>query len=443
MTANRIATSIVIAIFAFLGHISCTAYNEHLMEPRRSLNRRLQPSSGSPGATGSLGDASDESMGDAFRENNLSEEQEELEGDSGLQAQATMGLMSSAASPSASLLSPSLSPSSSSSSSSSSPSSSSSSSESYADTPREELMSMAGFIESRRRARARQRHLRTQSFRRTILNGVGMERPPSTSMDSETRRALLNWLLQIHGTENAQLVQRVQEERRCYLGQCSTPPGMNASLWQDTADHTLKLNFPLPRLNRRRSKDEEVDQAKLNVFVRPRAGCPCLDESGEPVPGFIVSLHQFTRRLVVRKGRVIRRTTFLDSARVPFGGNVWVRLDMRRAAQLWMTRPRRNLGLEIRVSHVNGTSVDARSVLGLPHCSTSQIERSCRYESGPKVEMVSWPVTWHDRQIQLHQGHPYLDLRTIDKSQTTVDLEQTFGSAPLQLGNLEDFYNRQ
>ena len=66
----------------------------------------------------------------------------------------------------------------------------------------------------------RQSELRTQSFRRTILNGLGLERAPATSINPDTRRALLNWLLQRQLDENTQPAQRVHVQRNCYLGQC-------------------------------------------------------------------------------------------------------------------------------------------------------------------------------------------------------------------------------
>lgn len=305
---------------------------------------------------------------------------------------------------------------------------------------RSRVNQIAQLVESRRRAaRARQSELRAQSLSRTILNGLNVEPASAISIDSETRSALLNWLLQQHQTGDFRLAQRARVQRNCYLGQCSVPRGVNATLWQDLTSQALRLNFQLPRLNSRGGNLEEVEQAELNLFVKPREGCPCVDENGDQIPGYIVSVHQFTRRLVMRKRRVVHRTTLLESVRIPFGGNAWLRLNVTQAAQMWMARPRRNLGLEIQVKHSNGTLVDARSVIGYPDCTTTVIERSCVYGSSPGIQLLPWPQTWRDRNLQLVRGRPYLDLRVVDGSQTTLDASAVYSSTPRRLGTLNDF----
>ncbi|GFS22201.1 hypothetical protein ElyMa_003357700 [Elysia marginata] len=108
-----------------------------------------------------------------------------------------------------------------------------------------------------------------------------------------------------------------------------------------------------------------------------------------------------------------------------------------------MSRPRRNLGLEIRVKHSNGTRVDARSVLGLPDCTATETERSCVHGSGPGIQLLPWPQSWHQRHLQLLQGRPYLDLRVVDRSRTTIDVAESFGPTPRRLGNLNDFFASQ
>ncbi|RUS91796.1 hypothetical protein EGW08_000367 [Elysia chlorotica] len=341
----------------------------------------------------------------------------------------------------------SLSPSSSLMSSSSSPSSSPSRQASSWLEPGSRISSvrLAHAIEARRRARARQGELRTQGFRRTILNGLGLEHAPSPapSINPATRQALLNWLLQRQREDSAQPTHRPHVQRNCFLGQCTVPMGVNSSLWQDMAPHRLRLNFQLPRISRRGEQREEVESAELSLFVKPREGCPCLDDNGNQIPGYIVSVHQFTRRLVMRKRRVVHRTSLLDSVRVPYGGNAWLRLNVTRACRVWMMRPRRNLGLEIRVKDSNGTVVDARSVLGLPDCAATETERSCVDGSGPGIEILPWPYSWHERHVQALQGRPYLDLRVVDRSRTTVDLARSFGSTPRRLGSLEEFFASQ
>ena len=52
----------------------------------------------------------------------------------------------------------------------------------------------------------------------------------------------------------------------------TVPIGVNTSLWQDLAPLRMKLNFQLPRLNRRRGRREEVERAELSLFVKPRDG---------------------------------------------------------------------------------------------------------------------------------------------------------------------------
>ncbi|GFS22190.1 hypothetical protein ElyMa_003357400 [Elysia marginata] len=231
MAVSKTVLAILCGMLAGMGQVSCSLYTDH--KPTTAHGSRLPANSVIPNTEAD--DDGTDSMGkDVFRElaqdETMPEEEEEGGEDESAEndlpkyltqlrkvRQDRSGMTKIVRSYNLPYSSPS-----SLTSSSSFPSSSLSASKFSRRVPssRTRASQRAHLVESRRRARARQSELRAQNFRRTILNGLGLERAPSTSIDSETRQALLNWLLDRQQAGNSRLAERAHVQRNCYLGQC-------------------------------------------------------------------------------------------------------------------------------------------------------------------------------------------------------------------------------
>lgn len=62
----------------------------------------------------------------------------------------------------------------------------------------------------------------------------------------------------------------------------------------------------------------------------------------------------------------------LDAVLVPAQGNLWLSLDIKRAANTWMTKPKKNYGLEVMVQDVHGVYMDPNNFFVLPECPSPQ-----------------------------------------------------------------------
>ncbi|XP_005091391.1 uncharacterized protein LOC101853674 [Aplysia californica] len=239
--------------------------------------------------------------------------------------------------------------------------------------------------------RERDRLLGMQNFQMGILNKLRLRKLPT--IDQKAKEKILSKLQEQHWSIFASPPQR--EERRCLLSNCTVPEGSDERMWLSAEQPELRLYFPIPKMKKRRSPDFEIRDGRLKVFLKPMTDCPCslhaLTDESEATPTYIVSVYQFTRPLAIRKEtRVVYKRRLLDEVEVRSYGNVWVSLKVKKVVTLWLSRARKNFGLEVSVRALNGTVVNARDVLVAPDCKNERAERTCRDDDGLPVEEAPW-----------------------------------------------------
>ncbi|XP_059169612.1 uncharacterized protein LOC131951273 [Physella acuta] len=265
----------------------------------------------------------------------------------------------------------------------------------------------------------RNKHLSTSSDLGSVNNEVNLVRLEQQRKDDLQRELQHNLqfttpnidpdklreLIQVFNNLHPTLRSDKPHSRICYLPACDAhlEGCTNATL------PSLRLHYNLPRLDKRES-DDDILEAKLKLFVKPKSGCPCPnDEFGEDVA--LVTVYQYIRHISKRNQTKDQR--ILDAVLVPAQGNLWVSLDIKRAASTWMTKPRKNYGLEVMVQDAHGVFMDPNNFFVLPECPSPQV-RTCRDDSGEVVEKKNW-THQNTREDVVRENKPYVDVITTNK----------------------------
>ncbi|KAH9524605.1 hypothetical protein Btru_027302 [Bulinus truncatus] len=251
---------------------------------------------------------------------------------------------------------------------------------------------------------------RREDVKRKILEGVSIRASPTFS--AEQRKLALD---QIHDQFPFFPRAPTPEQRNCFLATCSAPKATNEDIWNNASQPGLRLNFNLPRLDRKHENDE-VRTARLNLFIKPRKDCPCVDEDDKEMSDYLVTIYQFIRPLSARKRtRVVNKHKILNAIMVPAQGNAWITLDIKRAVTTWMKKIRKNFGVEVTVQDSYGQLIDAKEIFVLPDCSSTATERSCRDGHGGTIAVMPWTEA-KIRDDVVNQNLPYVDVVITDKT---------------------------
>ncbi|KAK7009669.1 growth/differentiation factor 8, partial [Biomphalaria glabrata] len=152
----------------------------------------------------------------------------------------------------------------------------------------------------------------------------------------------------------------------------ATPKSTSEDMWRDKSQPGLRLNFNLPRLDRKHESDE-VRTARLNLFIKPRKDCPCVDEDDKEMSDYLVTIYQFIKPLTTKKrNRVVYKQKILNAVMVPAQGNAWLTIDIKRAVTIWMKKTRKNFGVEVTVQDSYGATINAKEIFVLPDCSNTR-----------------------------------------------------------------------
>ncbi|XP_055862215.1 uncharacterized protein LOC106059306 [Biomphalaria glabrata] len=252
---------------------------------------------------------------------------------------------------------------------------------------------------------------RRDDVRKKILEGVRFKTLPTIS--AEQRRNAMDQIFNDHNIFFPRAA--TPEQRNCYLATCATPKSTSEDMWRDKSQPGLRLNFNLPRLDRKHESDE-VRTARLNLFIKPRKDCPCVDEDDKEMSDYLVTIYQFIKPLTTKKrNRVVYKQKILNAVMVPAQGNAWLTIDIKRAVTIWMKKTRKNFGVEVTVQDSYGATINAKEIFVLPDCSNTRTERACRDGTIETLTVMPWTEAMTRDEV-VNRNIPYVDVVVTDKA---------------------------
>ncbi|KAK0057605.1 hypothetical protein Bpfe_012835 [Biomphalaria pfeifferi] len=252
---------------------------------------------------------------------------------------------------------------------------------------------------------------RRDDVRKKILEGVRFKTLPTIS--AEQRRNAMDQIFNDHNIFFPRAA--TPEQRNCYLATCATPKSTSEDMWRDKSQPGLRLNFNLPRLDRKHESDE-VRTARLNLFIKPRKDCPCVDEDDKEMSDYLVTIYQFIKPLTTKKrNRVVYKQKILNAVMVPAQGNAWLTIDIKRAVTIWMKKTRKNFGVEVTVQDSYGATINAKEIFVLPDCYNTRTERACRDGTIETLTVMPWTEAMTRDEV-VNRNTPYVDVVVTDKA---------------------------